>query len=214
MKRQLQDLQSRVNQLIKNARNLDELTQIQRDFKAQCNQIIASALLLGEKHNAKHKLGNVVSNRTQHILNNSSASQYQKSQAMNRIKQIELETIHAINRAQSITDVRNALLNGIKRILEINLDSMYNAISTLRDHSINKLLNNVRLRDRDVNNHIGQTDTYKEVLKGAGVTPGNKEHENHQPKLENNNDDWLVLAKRRRKEEKTKMIKTVKNSLN
>ena len=85
-----------------------------------------------------------------------------------------------------------------------------------------------RLREKDVANHIVQTETFKEVLKGTGVEPGKINKETQQPKLHKNDNDslfkhlvdnfgktvgvitltgllssfWLVLAKRRKKEEK------------
>ena len=95
-------------------------------------------------------------------------------------------------------------------------------------HNFNDLQSkfDARLREKDVANHIVQTETFKEVLKGTGVEPG-KTIKTQQPKLHKNDNDslfkhlvdnfgktvgvitltgllssfWLVLAKRRKEEE-------------
>ncbi|WP_422124956.1 DUF1542 domain-containing protein [Staphylococcus caprae] len=225
--KQLQELQTKVNDKIKNAKDLDELKQIIKDFKTQRDQIIAQAQLLGEKHKAERKLDNVVNSKTQKILDNTSATQYQKQLAISRIKQIQLDTMNAIHGAKTIAEVQEALLYGIRRILAVGLDGSFNSLSNQTNALSHRNLFDVRLKEQDVQSHIGQTESYKEVLSGAGVEQGKKKHKEDGPKHVSNHDDsfidriiddfgkavgfitltgllsgfWLVLAKRRKNEE-------------
>lgn len=235
--KQLQELQTKVNDKIKNAKDLDELKQIIKDFNTQRDQIIAQAHLLGEKHKADRKLDNVVNNRTQQILDNMSATQYQKQLAISRIKQIQLDTMNAIHKAKTIAEVQEALLNGIRRILAVGFDNSFDSISNQTNALSHRNLFEVRLKDQDVQSHIGQTETYKEVLSGAGVEPGKKKHKEDGPKHVNHHDDsfidriiddfgkavgfitltgllsgfWLVFAKRRKNEEEEEKLRDNKD---
>ena len=56
-----------------------------------------------------------------------SASQYQRQLAINRIRQIELDTMNAIHRAKSIKEVQDALLNGIRKIMEVGLEGSFDS---------------------------------------------------------------------------------------
>lgn len=103
-----------------------------------------------------------------------SATQYQKQLAISRIKQIQLDTMNAIHKAKTIAEVQEALLNGIRRILAVGFDNSFDSISNQTNALSHRNLFEVRLKDQDVQSHIGQTETYKEVLSGAGVEPGKK----------------------------------------
>ncbi|PTH12787.1 DUF1542 domain-containing protein [Staphylococcus capitis] len=234
---QLKDLESKVNNMIKNAKDLDELKRIIKGFKAQRNHIIAQAHLLGEKHKAERRLNNIVNNRTQQIINDMSASQYQRQLAINRIRQIELDTMNAIHRAKTIKEVQDALLNGIRRIMEVGLQGSFDSISNQQRSTNNAYKQDVRLREKDVQSHIGQTESYKEVLSHSGIKPGKNKHNDDDPKqLKHHGDNffnrviddfgkavgfitltgllsgfWLVLAKRRKKEEEEEKLNGKKN---
>lgn len=234
---QLKDLESKVNNLIKNAKDLDELKRIFKDFKAQRDHIIAQAHLLGEKHKAERKLNSVVNNRTQQIINDMSASQYQRQLAINRIRQIELDTMNAIHRAKTIQEVQDALLNGIRRIMEVGLKGSFDSISNQQRATNNLYKQGVRLREKDVQSHIGLTESYKEELSHSGIKPGKNKHQDDDPKHVKHHDDnfinrviddfgkavgfitltgllsgfWLALAKRRKKEEEEEKLKDKKN---
>lgn len=225
--KQLQDLESNVVEQINHAKNLDELKRLVDDFKAKRNQIIAQAHLLGEKHKAERNLDNAVNNKTQEILDNTSVSEYQKQLTINHIREIQIETLNAINSAKTIEEVQRALFEGLRRIMAVSMNGTFDSISN-QVRAINKLHHDdVRLRERDVQSHINQTESYKEVLSETGVKPGKKVLKNHAPKHIINNDDaffdriiddfkkavgfitltgllsgfWLVLAKKRKKDE-------------
>ncbi len=179
-------------------------------------------------------MGYVVVNKTQQILNNQSASYFIKQWALDRIKEIQLETMNSIRGAHTVQDVHKALLQGIEQILKVNV-SIINQSFNDSLHNFNYLHSkfDARLREKDVANHIVQTETFKEVLKGTGVEPGKINKETQQPKLHKNDNDslfkhlvdnfgktvgvitltgllssfWLVLAKRRKKEEEKQSIK-------
>ena len=234
---QLKDLESKVYNMIKNAKNLDELKRILKDFKAQRDHIIAQAHLLGEKHKAERRLNNVVNNRTQQIINDMSASQYQRQLAINRIRQIELDTMNAIHRAKSIKEVQDALLNGIRKIMEVGLEGSFDSISNQQRAANNAYKQDVRLRENDVKSHIGQTESYKEVLSHSGIKSGKNKHKEDDPKHVKHHDNnfinrviddfgkavgfitltgllsgfWLALAKRRKKEEEKEKLNDKKD---
>ena len=69
---------------------------------------------------------------------------------------------------------KKLLLNGIRRILAVGFDNSFDSISNQTNALSHRNLFEVRLKDQDVQSHIGQTETYKEVLSGAGVEPGKK----------------------------------------
>lgn len=234
--KQLTALQKEYLEKVEHAHNLVELNQLQQEFNNRYEHILNQAHLLGEKHIAEHKLGYVVVNKTQQILNNQSASYFIKQWALDRIKQIQLETMNSIRGAHTVQDVHKALLQGIEQILKVNL-SIINQSFNDSLHNFNYLHSkfDARLREKDVANHIVQTETFKEVLKGTGVEPGKINKETQQPKLHKNDNDslfkhlvdnfgktvgvitltgllssfWLVLAKRRKKEEEEKQ--SIKN---
>ncbi|EFS17531.1 cell wall associated fibronectin-binding protein [Staphylococcus capitis C87] len=234
---QLKDLESKVNNMIKNANDLDELKRILKDFKAQRDHIIAQAHLLGEKHKAERRLNNVVNNRTQQIINDMSASQYQRQLAINRIRQIELDTMNAIHRAKTIKEVQDALLNGIRRIMEVGLEGSFDSISNQQRAANNAYKQDVRLRENDIKSHIGQTESYKEVLSHTGIKSGKNKHKDDDPKHVKHHDNnfinrviddfgkavgfitltgllsgfWLALAKRRKKEEEEEKLNDKKD---
>ncbi len=234
--KQLTALQKEFLEKVEHAHNLVELNQLQQEFNNRYKHILNQAHLLGEKHIAEHKLGYVVVNKTQQILNNQSASYFIKQWALDRIKQIQLETMNSIRGAHTVQDVHKALLQGIEQILKVNV-SIINQSFNDSLHNFNYLHSkfDARLREKDVANHIVQTETFKEVLKGTGVEPGKINKETQQPKLHKNDNDslfkhlvdnfgktvgvitltgllssfWLVLAKRRKKEEEEKQ--SIKN---
>lgn len=234
--KQLTALQKEFLEKVEHAHNLVELNQLQQEFNNRYEHILNQAHLLGEKHIAEHKLGYVVVNKTQQILNNQSASYFIKQWALDRIKQIQLETMNSIRGAHTVQDVHKALLQGIEQILKVNV-SIINQSFNDSLHNFNYLHSkfDARLREKDVANHIVQTETFKEVLKGTGVEPGKINKETQQPKLHKNDNDslfkhlvdnfgktvgvitltgllssfWLVLAKRRKKEEEEKQ--SIKN---
>ena len=232
--KQLTALQKEFLEKVEHAHNLVELNQLQQEFNNRYEHILNQAHLLGEKHIAEHKLGYVVVNKTQQILNNQSASYFIKQWALDRIKEIQLETMNSIRGAHTVQDVHKALLQGIEQILKVNV-SIINQSFNDSLHNFNYLHSkfDARLREKDVANHIVQTETFKEVLKGTGVEPGKINKETQQPKLHKNDNDslfkhlvdnfgktvgvitltgllssfWLVLAKRRKKEEEKQSIK-------
>ena len=138
--------------------------------------------------------------------------------------------MNSIRGAHTVQDVHKALLQGIEQILKVNV-SIINQSFNDSLHNFNYLHSkfDARLREKDVANHIVQTETFKEVLKGTGVEPGKINKETQQPKLHKNDNDslfkhlvdnfgktvgvitltgllssfWLVLAKRRKKKKKT-----------
>lgn len=234
--KQLTALQKEFLAKVDHAHNLVELNQLHQEFNNRYEHIINKAHLLGEKHIAEHKLGYVVINKTQQILNNQSASYFIKQWALDRIKQIQLETMNSIRDAHNVQDVHKALLQGIKQIMKVNVNITNQSFKDYL-HNFNYLQSkfDARLREKDVANHIVQTETFKEVLKGTGVEPGKTNKKTQQPKLHKNDNDslfkhlvdnfgktvgvitltgllssfWLVLAKRRKKEEEEKQ--SIKN---
>ena len=234
--KQLTALQKEFLAKVDHAHNLVELNQLHQEFNNRYEHIINKAHLLGEKHIAEHKLGYVVINKTQQILNNQSASYLIKKWALDRIKQIQLETMNSIRDAHTVQDVNKALLQGIEQIMKVNVNITNQSFKDSL-HNFNDLQSkfDARLREKDVANHIVQTETFKEVLKGTGVEPGKNNKETQQPKLHKNDNDslfkhlvdnfgktvgvitltgllssfWLVLAKRRKKEEEEKQ--SIKN---
>jgi len=234
--KQLTALQKEFLAKVDHAHNLVELNQLHQEFNNRYEHIINKAHLLGEKHIAEHKLGYVVINKTQQILNNQSASYFIKQWALDRIKQIQLETMNSIRDAHTVQDVHKALLQGIEQIMKVNVNITNQSFKDSL-HNFNDLQSkfDAKLREKDVANHIVQTETFKEVLKGTGVEPGKTNKETQQPKLHKNDNDslfkhlvdnfgktvgvitltgllssfWLVLAKRRKKEEEEKQ--SIKN---
>ena len=80
--------------------------------------------------------------------------------ALDRIKQIQLETMNSIRGAHTVQDVHKALLQGIEQILKVNV-SIINQSFNDSLHNFNYLHSkfDARLREKDVANHIVQTET-------------------------------------------------------
>ena len=74
--------------------------------------------------------------------------------------------MNSIRGAHTVQDVHKALLQGIEQILKVNV-SIINQSFNDSLHNFNYLHSkfDARLREKDVANHIVQTETFKEVLK-------------------------------------------------
>ncbi|WP_145243460.1 DUF1542 domain-containing protein, partial [Staphylococcus argensis] len=96
-------------------------------------------------------------NKTQQILNNQSASYLIKKWALDRIKQIQLETMNSIRDAHTVQDVNKALLQGIEQIMKVNVNITNQSFKDSL-HNFNDLQSkfDARLREKDVANHIVQ----------------------------------------------------------
>ena len=76
--------------------------------------------------------------------------------------------MNSIRDAHTVQDVHKALLQGIEQIMKVNVNITNQSFKDSL-HNFNYLQSkfDARLREKDVANHIVQTETFKEVLKGT-----------------------------------------------
>ena len=76
--------------------------------------------------------------------------------------------MNSIRDAHTVQDVHKALLQGIEQILKVNVSIINQSfmIPCITLIIFNSKFD-ARLREKDVANHIVQTETFKEVLKGT-----------------------------------------------
>lgn len=121
--------------------------------------------------------------------------------------------------------------------MEVGLEGSFDSISNQQRAANNAYKQDVRLRENDVKSHIGQTESYKEVLSHSGIKSGKNKHKEDDPKHVKHHDNnfinrviddfgkavgfitltgllsgfWLALAKRRKKEEEKEKLNDKKD---